>query len=389
MNREHASHRLTLAHHRVVSRALRRKPRLLDEAREVVQAWRSGCSACPWFVGEWANLLGERPETISNEIVRHGPEAIRLRSASPFAMTASRVLTRDQVQRLWRMAAGHATRILGAHEYGLYADHLKRLSATDRERRFWAARDDAWIDRFVGGIDRSSAIIGHFDAAARLDGAIHVGLIDRDGRRIAEMGVSVLPEARHRGIGYHLLERAILWSRNHHANEFYSLCMTGNRDMVRLARQHEMHISVLDDGAEAVVSIAPFTPESVVLELIENQIGQWDYQTKAHDTAFSFALGHRFKARNREMELERLAKMATFGEAEVLTTYLIAYRYSMIQSDVKPREQKRAIAWLRANLEPHLALKPDLLVYINGLPTLAEVRKLKDGSFGEDCLETV
>lgn len=373
--------RLNLAHHRVVARALRADPTLIDEARAVVDAWSRDNSSPPAYVEEWRRLVYSSVETVCEKIVHQAAESERLRGCSPFALIPSRLLTREQVHRLWRMAAFHATRTLHPSEYHDYAEHLKKLDRKDRIRRFCRAVDDKWIDRLVRDFqkDQLSVVIGHYNLDLVLDGGICVSLVDRGGERFAESGVSVLPEARHREIGYHLLERGLLWARNHDATRFYSLCATNNWDMINLARHHQMDVSVVEDGVEGVIVINPLTRGSVSLEILEDQIGEWDYHDKAHDTAFSFVLGNEFEGEAQETDLRRLVKLAVLGGTDVIATYVVVFRYALIESGASAEDHTSFLAGVRANLEPLVGHDPSLGTYVRGLPSVLEKRRVRYG----------
>ena len=65
MIREAANKRINLTHHRVVARALRADPALIEEARGVVDAWSRGTPYPPLFVREWRRLLSSSAERSS------------------------------------------------------------------------------------------------------------------------------------------------------------------------------------------------------------------------------------------------------------------------------------------------------------------------------------
>ena len=368
---ESAHARLSLAHHRVVARAMCADPALLDEARGVVSAWLAANSPPAGFAVSWQRLLQAPAATISRQIVRRNPEAEYLRGCSPFALVPSCLLTGEQSRRLWRMAILHAMRVLARSEYDDYADHLKRLGRKGRMSRFFASVSDESIDGFVARIrdDPLSVVIGHYNANVVLDGAICVSLVEQGSERFAEVGLSVLAEARHRGLGYHLLERALLWARNHGAGRFYSLFSADNETMFRLARDCRMKVAVVEAGLEGVVHILPLTPQSVSEEVLENQIGQWDFHAKAHDAAFSFVANAEPCEAGQRDDLERLVKLARFERTDVIATYVIVFRYILVQSDVSADDHARLLAALRERLEPLVADNGELRTYVAGLPS--------------------
>jgi hypothetical protein len=104
VNQERKNNRFKLAHHRLVARALKNNPALLDEAREVVRAWKAE-PRHPLFVEEWEGLLSYPLEEVRREITRRTPEADRLRVSSPFALTPTKVVSGGEVHRLRRMAS--------------------------------------------------------------------------------------------------------------------------------------------------------------------------------------------------------------------------------------------------------------------------------------------
>lgn len=368
MLRDSAPARLSLAYHRVAARALRADTALLEGARGVVFAWLAANSRPAGFVVSWQRLLEASEVTVSRQIIRRNPEAERLRGCSPFALVPSWPLTGKQARRLWRMGALHPMRVLARSEYGDYASHLKRLGRKGRMSRFFMPMSDDSIDAFVAKIrgDPMSAVIGHYNADAVLDGAIHVSLFEQDNQRIAEVGLSVLAEARHRGLGYLLLERALLWARNRGATRFYSLFAVDNEIMFRLARDCRMDVSLVRGGAEGVLHVLPFTPASVSEEVLENQIGEWDFHAKAHDAALSFVADAGQAGQSRD--LKRLAKLASAGRTDVVATYVIIFRCVLVQSGVSAEDHLRALTVLRETLEPLVADDSDVRTYLSGLP---------------------
>jgi len=384
--------RLALAHHRVVARVLAGAPGLLDEARGVVDAWKAQAPHQP-FVGAWDRLLDRPPETLARVLVAGDAAAVELRRASPFVLVPSLILDHRRVGKLWRIAAGHATRILPPAEYPKYARHLKRLDDQDRFRRFWQIVGDDGIDRYVAAIGAAigadigagagAAVIGHYDADLELDGAIHVGLIERGGERYAEFGVSVLKEARHHGIGYHLLHRAALWARNHGAVRLHVVCQADNAEMIKLAHEHDIVVRRAASEMEGAMAFAPGDGDTVSEELLENQIGEWDYAAKAHDTAFAYAVGPHVDGpgdglagvaaapatATPDFARGRLDKLAALGRVDVLSGYLIMLRYALLMhAEVSPRVYRYHLASLRDDLAPKLEPHPEAHAFIMGLP---------------------
>ena len=105
------------------------------------------------------------------------------------------------------MSAFHAMRLLHPSEYADYGAHLKKLNKRDRTLRFCRPVSDEWIDGFIKTIvnDEESVVIGHYDSASGLDGALFIALVERDEGRFAELylretttlGVRVTQHRRH------------------------------------------------------------------------------------------------------------------------------------------------------------------------------------------------
>jgi len=104
VNQEIRNDRFKLAHHRVVARALKSYPGLLDEARDVVRAWKQDFPR-PFYVDEWDKLLARPIEEVRREIVRRSPHLNRLRISSPFALTPTKVMQGENLARLRRLSS--------------------------------------------------------------------------------------------------------------------------------------------------------------------------------------------------------------------------------------------------------------------------------------------
>ena len=166
-----------------------------------------------------------------------------------------------------------------------YAEHLKKLDHEDRILRFCQAVKDEAIDNVVGRIrERMSRgedeIFAHFSPSGELIGAAHVsvGTDENDDDRIAEVGISVLPEGRGQGVAKALMERAILHAGNRRCARLLTMCLVTNEGMDKLAKSVGM--KVRHDFAEGVrhgeIPLATPTWHSVSLEAFLNQASVWD-----------------------------------------------------------------------------------------------------------------
>jgi GNAT superfamily N-acetyltransferase len=115
--------------------------------------------------------------------------------------------------------------------------HYLALSDDDRNCRFGAGCSDAAVGRFVDGLDlrrvRSLAVRAP-------DGALlAVAHVPVEGG-VAELGISVAPEARRQGLGALLARRALAEARRAGAQEFAFQFAAANDGMRRLAARLRM-----------------------------------------------------------------------------------------------------------------------------------------------------
>ena len=166
-----------------------------------------------------------------------------------------------------------------------YADHLKKLDHEDRILRFCQAVKDEAIDNVVGKIRERMArgddeVFAHFSPSGELLGAAHVsvGEDENDEARIAEVGISVLPEGRGQGVAKALMERAILHAGNRRCARLVTMCLMNNEGMDKLAKSVGMKVK--HDFGEGVrhgeISLSEPTWHSVSLEAFLNQASVWD-----------------------------------------------------------------------------------------------------------------
>ena len=170
------------------------------------------------------------------------------------------------------------TRELLRLERAKFATHLRALDSEDRRLRFGLALPDAAIDEYVARIDFGrDAVFGVFDDALRLIGAAHLARADAH----AELGLSVLPAYRGRGIGAALLARAHGHARNWGIGVLFMHCLTENAAMMHLARKQGMRIVAESGEADARLELAPASPASIAQALFDERVGLFDYALKS------------------------------------------------------------------------------------------------------------
>jgi GNAT superfamily N-acetyltransferase len=174
------------------------------------------------------------------------------------------------------------TRELTRLERPRLAAHLLALEPEDRRLRFGLPASDDTIRDYVERLDFGrDALFGVFDDELNLAGAAHLARAEAH----AELGVSVLPAHRGRGIGAALLERAHTHARNWGIGTLFMHCLTENAAMMHLARKQGMRIAAASGEADAHLALPPASPASIAQALLAERVGLFDYALKAQFVA--------------------------------------------------------------------------------------------------------
>ena len=156
--------------------------------------------------------------------------------------------------------------------------HFLDLDAEDVRLRFGVTISATAIANYVDRIDfDSDAVFGVHDDELALVGVAHVGFTED----MAELGVSVLPAHRGRGIGSALLARAADHVRNRFVTRLFMHCLAENSAMMHIARKLGMKIFVDTGEADAFVKLAPADQASVAGEFVDQRLALFDYALKA------------------------------------------------------------------------------------------------------------
>jgi GNAT superfamily N-acetyltransferase len=168
-------------------------------------------------------------------------------------------------------------RELGRLDRASLEPHFLALESEDRRLRFGIAINDDAVRAYVARIDfERDAVFGVHDDELHLVGAAHVARSEGH----AELGVSVLPGHRGRGIGGALLARAHLRARNWGVRALFMHCLTENGAMMHLARKQEMAIVVESGEADAWLKLAPADASSHFGEVFAQRVALFDYALK-------------------------------------------------------------------------------------------------------------
>lgn len=156
--------------------------------------------------------------------------------------------------------------------------HLLALGPEDRHLRFGHTLSDDGIRKYVEGIDLSRDVVFVVtDADLAIIGAAHLARKEDD----AELGVSVLPAYRGRGIGAALLERSAARVRNWGVRVLFMNCLVENTTMMNLARKQGMKIVVSGADAEAFVKLPRADLASIASEAVAEHLGLFDHALKS------------------------------------------------------------------------------------------------------------
>jgi GNAT superfamily N-acetyltransferase len=156
--------------------------------------------------------------------------------------------------------------------------HFLALDHEDRRLRFGTALNDWSVGAYVSRIDfDADAAFGAFDDELRIIGAAHLAHAGEQ----AEIGVSVLREHRHRGLGGALLARAVLRARNWGVHALYMHCLRENETIMHLARKQGMRIVTEQGEADAWLALAPADASSHFGEVFAERVALFDYALKS------------------------------------------------------------------------------------------------------------
>jgi GNAT superfamily N-acetyltransferase len=173
-------------------------------------------------------------------------------------------------------------RSLGENHRQRIAGHLLGLEPHDRYFRFGFAASDAQIQRYVDSLDfERDEVFGIYNRHLLLIAVAHLAYArDSDVAGCAEFGVSVSAQARGRGYGARLFERAMMHARNHGVRMLMMQVLSENTVMLKIAR-HAGAV-VRRDGAEseAHLELPPATLSSHFTEMVEEQMAQANYRVK-------------------------------------------------------------------------------------------------------------
>ena len=158
--------------------------------------------------------------------------------------------------------------------------HFLALPPEDMRLRFGSALSEEALIAYIDKINfDNDAVFGEFDDNLKLTGVAHLALDPE--HDTAELGVSVLPGHRSRGIGTALFKRAEAHARNHYIKILFMHCLTENQPMMHIAGQSGMRVVATGAGeAGAYLELPPPDAANVANELVQERVALWDITMK-------------------------------------------------------------------------------------------------------------
>jgi GNAT superfamily N-acetyltransferase len=156
--------------------------------------------------------------------------------------------------------------------------HFLALPADDRRLRFGASLSADAIAGYVDRIDFDrDTVFGVFDDDLTLIGVAHTAFAED----CAELGISVLPTHRSRGVGSALFARAAERARNRSISNLLMHCLSENAAIMHIARKSGMRIVAAAGDVDAHLALSPASPASITGEFLTDRIALYDYALKA------------------------------------------------------------------------------------------------------------
>lgn len=184
-------------------------------------------------------------------------------------------------------------RSIGPAQLERITAHLLALDPQDRYLRFGYAANDEQIGRYVASLnfDRDE-LFGIFNRKLELIAMAHLAFsVDPKCTSCAEFGVSVSRQARSRGYGSRLFERAVMHARNEGVRLLFIHALSENTAMLKIARKADAVIERDGSESEAHLRLPPADFDSRVTELFNEQVALTNYHLKVQAKHFWDALG--------------------------------------------------------------------------------------------------
>lgn len=184
-------------------------------------------------------------------------------------------------------------RTLSARHRNSVGRHLLKLEPADRYLRFGYAANDEQVLRYVQQLDFDrDQVFGIYNRRLELIAMAHLAYAPHpEYQRCAEFGVSVLKQARGKGLGKRLFDHAIVHARTRGVSMMFIHALSENTAMLKIARRAGAVIERDGSESEAHLRLPPADFDSRVTELFNQQVAVTDYHLKAQAHQFWGFLG--------------------------------------------------------------------------------------------------
>jgi GNAT superfamily N-acetyltransferase len=196
--------------------------------------------------------------------------------------------TNSLYRRLWTWVPIKA---LSPRHRDRIAEHLLALPPQDLYLRFGYVTSAAQVRKYVDMLDfERDEVFGIFNRQLNLIAMAHLAYPPADARqdtvRMAEFGVSVLPNRRGRGYGSRLFDHAVLHARNRNVTSLFIHALSENDAMLKIARRAGAAVKREANESEAWLQLPDDNLASHLEEVLVDRAAELNYQFKAQAKGF-------------------------------------------------------------------------------------------------------
>lgn len=171
-------------------------------------------------------------------------------------------------------------------------EHITAMPDQDRYLRFGYHATNEQVSKYVDGLDfKRDEIYGIFNRRLQLLAMAHLALAsDPKNPNCAEFGVSVSADARGKGLGTALFERAILHARAENIDMIFIHALSENAAMLKIARKAGAVVESYGGEVEAHLRLPAQDLgeriETAVRDAVVDGIGEVDFRLKLRALQF-------------------------------------------------------------------------------------------------------
>lgn len=187
-----------------------------------------------------------------------------------------------------RRSAMVPIRSLSARHRNSVSRHLLKLDASDRYLRFGYAANDEQVQRYVQQLDfERDAVFGIYNRRLELIAMAHLAFAPHpEHHNCAEFGVSVLQSSRGQGLGARLFDHCMVHARTRAVSMMFIHALSENTAMLKIARKAGAIVKRDGSECEAYLQLPPADLETHVVQLVNEQFAEMDYQLKKQARQF-------------------------------------------------------------------------------------------------------